>query len=248
MQTNNHRFINRRSFVHAAASAALLPHSFLSAAQQFMAPSQWHGVGPASSDGTIFVVGNTFARSFNCDWSPHHQTLMHSADAVFISSFYGHDLQADRQSLSQQSNLLVIGVSDPGNNALVGFNDLAHGFDQQIIASDLEDLFQLCSNPSGDPVSLRISVGTGQGEPAGSQALRDAVANIQSERCDQSASTGTLFMAIAANVGSMQLATTRALCHQLRLSTLGHLDMILTLVIDHQLPKQAIRVTLLARR
>ena len=167
MQTSDHRFINRRSFVHAAASTALLPHSFLSAAQQPMAPSQWHGGGPVTSEGTMFVVGHTYKHCLVTDFLYQPQLNTYCTNAIFLYSLESHQLKANVHALSQQINLLAVPVSDPGHNAVVGFNDLAQALDQQIIGTDFQDLVSLCSDRRNDKVTIRISVGTGQGEQAG---------------------------------------------------------------------------------
>ena len=178
MKNSNSTLINRRSFVHAAACAALLPHSFLSVAQQPMAPSQWHGVGPVTSEGTMFVVGDTYKHCLVTDFLYQPQSDMYCTNAIFLCSLHGHHLRANVQSLSRQINLLAVPVSDPGHNAVAGFNDLAQAFDQQIIGTDFEDLVSLCSDCRNDQVTIRISVGTGQGEQAGYQALQAALLNI----------------------------------------------------------------------
>lgn len=248
MKNCNPTLINRRSFVHAAAGAALLPHSFLSAAQQPMAPSQWHGVGPATSEGTMFVVGDTYKHCLVTDFLYQPQSDTYCTNAIFLCSLHGRHLRANIQSLSQQINLLAVPVSDPGHNAVVGFNDLAQAFDQQIIATDFEDLVSLCSDFRNDQVTIRISVGTGQGEQAGYQALRAALLNIQP--CDgyQTAKVGPAVMTIAANVGTLRLKMVRDLCSQLKSSALRYSDTVVTLAVDQNMPQHAARVTLFARQ
>ena len=249
MKNCNPTLINRRSFVHAAATTALLPHSFLSAAQQFMAPSQWHGVGPVTSDGSLFVVGNTYKHCLVTDFFYQPQSNTYSTNAIFLCSLKGHQLGANMHSLSQQINLLAVPVSDPGGlNAVVGFNDLAHAFDQQIIGTDFEDLVSLCSNFRNDQVTIRISVGSGQGEQAGYQALQAALLNIQPLNGYQTADVGPAIMTIAANAGTLRLKMVRDLCDQLKTSALRHSDTVVTLAMDQNVPQHAVRVTLLARQ
>ena len=240
--------INRRSFVHAVAGAALLPHSFLSAAQQPMAPSQWHGVGPVTSEGTMFVVGDTYKHCLVTDFLYQPQSDMYCTHAIFLCSLHGHHLRANMHSLSQQINLLAVPVSDPGHNAVVGFNDLAQAFDQQIIGTDFNDLVSLCSDFRNDQVTIRISVGTGQGEQAGYQALQTALLNIQPLNGYQSADAGPAIMTIAANVGTLRLKMVRDLCDQLKSSALRYSDTVVTLAMDQNMLQHAVRVTLLARQ
>ena len=248
MQTNNHRFINRRSFVHAAASTALLPHSFLAAAQQPMAPSQWHSVGPVTSDGSLFVVGDANKHCLVTDFFYQPRSDTYSTNAILLCSLHGHHLRANLQSLSQQINLLAVRVSDPGHSAVVGFNDLAQAFDQQIIGTDFEDLISLCSDYRNDQVTIRISVGTGQGEQAGYQALQAALLNIQPLNGYESADAGPAIMTIAANVSTLGLEMVRDLCSLLKTSALKCSDTVVTLAMDQNMPQHAVRVTLLARQ
>ena len=248
MQTNNHRFINRRSFVHAAAGAALLPHSFLSAAQQFMAPSQWHGVGPATSEGTMFVVGDTYKHCLVTDFLYQPQSDTYFTNAIFLCSPHALHLRANVQNLSQKLNLLAVRISDPGHKAVVGFNDLAHAFDQQIIATDFNDLISLCSDHRNGQVMIRISVGTGQGEQAGYQALAAALLNIQPCNGYQTAEAGPAIMTIAANAGTLRLEMVRDLCNQLESSAVRYSGTVVTLAMDQNMPQHAVRVTLLARQ
>ena len=248
MKNSNPTLINRRSFVHAAAGAALLPHSFLSAAQQPMAPSQWHGVGPASSDGTMFVVADTYQHCLVTDFLYQPQSDMYCTNAIFLCSLHGHHLRANVQSLSQQINLLAVPVSDPGHNAVAGFNDLAQAFDQQIIGTDFEDLVSLCSDFRNDQVTIRISVGSGQVEQAGYQALQAALLNIQPLNGYQSADACPAIMTIAANVGTLRLKMVHDLCNQLKSSALRYSDTVVTLAMDQNMPQHAARVTLLARQ
>ena len=247
MNNSNLTVINRRSFVHAAAGAALLPHSFLSAAQQPMAPSQWHGVGPVMSEGTMFVIGDTYKHCLVTDFLYQPQSDMYCTNAIFLCSLNGHQLCANVQSLSQQINLLAVPISDPGHNAVVGFNDLAHAFDQQIIGTDFQDLVSLCSDFRNDQVTIRISVGTGQGEQAGYQALQAALLNIQPLNGYKSADVVPAIMTIAANVGTLRLKMVRDLCNQLKTSA-PRSDTVVTLAMDQNMPQHAVRVTLLARQ
>ena len=248
MQTSNHRFINRRSFVHAAAGAALLPHSFLSAAQQPMAPSQWHGVGPVTSEGTMFVVGDTYKHCLVTDFLYQPQSNTYCTNAIFLCALDGRQLKANVHALSQQINLLAVPVSDPGHSAVVGFNDLAQAFDQQIIGTDFQNLVSLCSDFRNDQVTIRISVGSGQGEQAGYQALAAALLNIQLLNGYKSADAGPAIMTIAANVSTLRLKMVRDLCSQLKLSALRYSDTVVTLAVDQNMPQHAVRVTLLARQ
>jgi len=248
MKDSNPTLINRRSFVHAAASTALLPHSFLSAAQQPMAPSQWHGVGPVTSEGTMFVVGDTYKHCLMTDFFYQPQSNTYSTNAIFLCSLQGHHLRTNLQSLSQQINLLAVPVSDPGHSAVVGFNDLAQAFDQQIIGTDFNDLVSLCSDFRNDQVTIQISVGTGQGEQAGYQALQAALLNIQPLNGYQSADAGPAIMTIAANAGTLCLKMVRDLCSQFKSSAPRYSDTVVTLAMDQNMPQHAARVTLLARQ
>ena len=248
MKNSNPTLINRRSFVHATASAALVPHSFLSAAQQPMAPSQWHGVGPHTADGTMFVVADTYKHCFVTDFLYQPQSDIYCTNAIFLCALDGRQLKANVHALSQQINLLAVRVSDLGHSAVVGFNDLAQAFDQQIIGTDFNDLVSLCSDFRNDQVTIRISVGTGQGEQAGYQALAAALLNIQPLNGYKSAETGPAIMTIAANVGTLSLKMVRDLCNQLKTSALRYSDTIVTLAIDQDMPQHAVRVTLLARQ
>ena len=248
MKNCNPTLINRRSFFQASAGAALLPHSFLSAAQQPMAPSQWHGVGPAKSEGTMFVVGDTYKHCLVTDFLYQPQSDTYCTNAIFLCSLHGHHLRANIQSVSQQINLLAVPIADPGHNAVVGLNDLAHAFDQQIIGTDFEDLVSLCSHFGSDQLTVRIGVGTGQGEQAGYQALQVALADIQPlNRCQPNYAVFAI-MTIAANAGTLRLKMVRGLCKQLKSSALRYSDTIVTLAIDRFIPEHAIRVTLLARQ
>lgn len=249
MKNSQLTLINRRSFVHAATSAALLPQSFLSAAQQPMAPAHWHGVGPVTSEGTMFVVGDTYKHCLVTDFFYQPQSNTYCTNAIFLCSLEGHQLRANVHALSQQINLLAVPVSDPGGlNAVVGFNDVAHAFDQQIIGTDFEDLISLCSDYRNDQVTIRISVGTGQGEQAGYQALAAALLNIQPLNGYKSADAGSAIMTIAANVGTLRLKMVRDLCSQLKTSALRYSDTVVTLAVDQNMPQHAVRVTLLARQ
>ena len=248
MQTSNHRFINRRSFLQASAGAALLPHSFLSAAQQFMAASKWHGVGPVTSEGTMFVIGDTYKHCLVTDFLYQPQSDMYCTNAIFLCSLHGHHLRANVQSLSQQINLLAVPVSDPGHNSVLGFNDLAQAFNQQIIGTDFNDLVSLCSDFRNDQVTIRISVGTGQGEQAGYQALAAVLLNIQPVNGYKSADAGPAIMTIAANAGTLRLEMVRDLCNQLKSSALRYSDTVVTLAVDQNMPQHAARVTLFARQ
>ena len=249
MKNSNPTLINRRSFVHATASAALLPHSFLIAAQQPMASSQWHGVGPASSDGTMFVVADTYKHCLVTDFLYQPRSDMYCTNAILLCSLHKHHLRANMHCLSQQINLLAIPVSDPGGlNAVVGFNDLARALDQQIIGTDFNDLVSLCSDFRNDQVTIRISVGTGQGEQAGYQALKAALLNIQPLNGYKSADADPAIMTIAAHVGTLRLKMVRDLCNELKSSALRYSDTVVTLAVDQNMPQHAARVTLLARQ
>ena len=248
MKNSNPTLINRRRFVQATASAALLPHSFLSATQQFMAPSQWHGVGPVTSEGTMFVVGNTYKHCLVTDFLYQPQSDMYCTNAIFLCSLHGHQLRANVHALSQQINLLAVRVSDPGHSAVVGFNDLAQAFDQQIIGTDFQDLVSLCSDFRNDQVTIRISVGTGQGEQAGYQAMKAALLNIQPLHGYKSADSGSAIMTIAANARTLHLKMVRDLCNELKSSALRYSDTVVTLAVDQNMPQHAVRVTLLARQ
>ena len=248
MKNSNLTLINRRSFVHAAAGTALLPHSFLSAAQQPMAPSQWHGVGPVTSEGTMFVIGDTYKHCLVTDFLYQPQSDTYCTNAIFLCSLHGRHLCANVQSLSQQINLLAVPVSDPGHNAVVGFNDLAQAFDQQIIGTDFQDLVSLCSDFRNDQVTIRISVGTGQGEQAGYQALQAALLNIQPLNDYKSANAGPAIITIAANAGTLRLKMVRDLCSHLKSSAVRYSDTVVTLAMDQNMPQHAVRVTLLARQ
>ena len=248
MKNSNLTVINRRSFVHAAAGAALLPHSFLSAAQQPMAPSQWHGVGPVTSEGTMFVVGHTYKHCLVTDFLYQPQSNTYSTNAIFLCSLQGHHLRTNLQSLSQQINLLAVPVSDPGHSAVVGFNDLAQAFDQQIIGTDFNDLVSLCSDFRNDQVTIRISVGSGQGEQAGYQALQAALLNIQPVNGYKSVGAAPAIMTIAANVDTLRLKMVRDLCSQFNSSALRYSDTVVTLAVDQNMPQHAVRVMLLARQ
>ena len=248
MENCNPTLINRRSFVHAAACAALLPHSFLSAAQQPMAPSQWHGVGPVTSEGTMFVVGHTYKHCLVTDFYYQPQSDTYFTNAIFLFSPHALHLRANVQNLSQKLNLLAVRISDPGHKVVVGFNDLAHAFDQQIIATDFNDLISLCSDHRNGQVTIRISVGTGQGEQAGYQALQAALLNIQSLNGYKSADAGPAIMTIAANVSTLRLKMVRDLCSQLKSSALRYSDTVVTMAVDKNMPQHAVRVTLLARQ
>ena len=240
--------INRRRFVQVTAFSAFLSHSFLSAAQQFMAPSQWHGVGPHTAEGTMFVVGDTYKHCLVTDFYYQPQSDTYFTNAIFLFSPHALHLRANLQNLSQKLNLLAVRISDPGHNAVVGFNDLAHAFDQQIIGTDFNDLISLCSDFRNDQVTIRISVGTGQGEQAGYQALKAALLNIQPLNCYQSADAGPAIMTIAANVGTLRLKMVRDLCNQLKSSALTYSNTVVTLAMDQNMPQHAVRVTLLARQ
>ena len=248
MKNSNLTLINRRSFVHAAASTALLPHGFLSAAQQPMAPSQWHGVGPVTSEGTMFVIGDTYKHCLVTDFLYQPQSDMYCTNAIFLCSLNGHQLKANVHALSQQIDLLAVPVSDPGHNAVVGFNDLAQAFDQQIIGTDFNDLVSLCSDYRNGQVTIRISVGTGQGEQAGYQALQAALLNIQPLTGCQSADAGPAIMTIAANAGTLRLKMVRDLSNNLKSSVIRYSDTVVTLAVDQNMPQYAVRVTLLARQ
>ena len=248
MQTSNHRFINRRSFAHAAAGAALLPNSFLSAAQQPMAPSQWHGVGPVTSDGSLFVVGDTYKHCLVTDFLYQPQLNAYFTNAIFLCSLHGEQLKGNVHALSQQINLLAVPVCDPGHNAVVGFNDLAQAFDQQIIGTDFNDLVSLCSDFRNDQVTIRISVGTGQGEQAGYQALAAALLNIPPLNGYKSADIGPAIMTIAANAGTLRQKMVRDLSNHLKSSALRYSDTVVTLAMDQNMPQHAARVTLFARQ
>ena len=248
MQTSNHRFINRRSFVRATAGAALLPNSFLSAAQQFMAPSQWHGVGPVKSEGTMFVVGDTYKHCLVTDFLYQPQSNTYFTNAIFLCSLHGEQLKGNVHALSQQINLLAVPVSDPGHNAVVGFNDLAQAFDLQILGTDFNDLVSLCSDYRNDQVTIRISVGTGHGEQAGYQALKAAMLNIQPFNNYKSADAGLAIMTIAANAETLRLKMVRDLCSRLKTSAVRYSDTVVTLAMDQNMPQHAARVTLLARQ
>ena len=248
MKNSNPTLINRRSFVHAAASTALLPHSFLSAAEQPMAPSQWHGVGPVTSEGTMFVLGHTYKHCLVTDFLYQPQSNTYCTNAIFLCALDGRQLKANVHALSQQINLLAVPVSDPGHNAVVGFNDLAQAFDQQIIGTDFNDLVSLCSDFRNDQVTIRISVGTGQGEQAGYQALQAALLNIQPLNGYKSADAGPAIMTIAANVSTLRLKMVRDLCSQLKSNAVRYSDMVVTLAMDQNMPQHVVRVTLLARQ
>ena len=248
MKNSNLTVINRRSFVHAAAGAALLPHSFLSAAQQPMAPSQWHGVGPHTADGTMFVVADTYKHCLVTDFLYQPRLDMYCTNAIFLCSPHALHLRANVQNLSQKLNLLAVRISDPGHNAVVGFNDLAHAFDQQIIGTDFNDLVSLCSDFRNEQITIRISVGTGQGERAGYQALQAALLNIQPLNGYQTADVGSAIMNIAANVGTLRQEMVRDLCNQLKTSALRYSDTVVTLAVDQNMPQHAVRVTLLAQQ
>ena len=248
MKNDTLTLINRRRFVQVTAFSAFLSHSFLSAAQQFMAPSQWHGVGPHTADGTMFVVGDTYKHCLVTDFLYQPQSDMYCTNAIFLCSLHGHHLRANVQSLSQQINLLDVPVSDPGHNSVLGFNDLAQALDQQIIGTDFEDLVSLCSDFRNDQVAIRISVGTGQGEQAGYQALQVALADIQPLNRYQPNYAVFAIMTVAANAGTLRLEMVRELCKQLKSSALRYSDTIVTLAIDRFIPEHAIRVTLLARQ
>ena len=248
MKNSDLTLINRRRFVHATASAALLPQSFLSAAQQPMAPSQWHGVGPHTADGTLFVVGDTYKHCLVTDFLYQPQSDTYFTNAIFLCSPHALHLRANVQNLSQKLNLLAVRVSDLGHSAVVGFNDLAHAFDQQIIATDFNDLISLCSDHRNGQVTIRISVGTGQGEQAGYQALQAALLNIQPVNGYKSADTGPAIMTIAANAGTLCLKMVRDLSNNLKLSALKYSDTVVTLAVDQNMPQHAVRVTLLARQ
>ena len=247
MKNSNPTLINRRSFIHAAASTALLPHGFLSAAQQPMAPSQWHGVGPVMSEGTMFVIGDTYKHCLVTDFLYQPQSDMYCTNAIFLCSLNGHQLKANVHALSQQINLLAVPVSDPGHSAVVGFNDLAQAFDQQIIGTDFNDLVSLCSDFRNDQVTIRISVGTGQGKQAGYQALQAALLNIQPLNGYKSVGAAPAIMTIAANAGTLCLKMVRDLCNQLKSSALRYSDTVVTLAVNQNMPQHAVRVTLLAR-
>ena len=250
MKNSNLTVINRRSFVHAAAGAAILPHGFLSAAQQPMAPSQWHGVGPVTSEGTMFVVGDTYKHCLMTDFLYQPQSNTYCTNAIFLCSLnqHQHHLKANVHALSQQINLLAVPVSDPGHNAVVGFNDLAQAFDQQIIGTDFNDIVSLCSDFRNDQVTIQISVGTGQGEQAGYQALQAALLNIRPLNGYKSADACPAIMTIAANVGTLRLKMVPDLCSQLKSSALRYSDTVVTLAVDQNMPQHAARVTLLARQ
>ena len=225
-----------------------MPTSLVTAAHHPIVTPTWNSVGPISDDGTQFIVGS---KSKNClvpkllNWS---QSYTNSIDAILACSLHGHHLQPDGNSLSQQSNLLIVGVSDPGKNALVGFNDIAHGFDQQMIATDFEDLIQLCSKPNDDRVTLQLGVGFGWGEQAGQQAMLAALSKIQLVNRGRWADTSSVYVAIASNIGTLRLAERRKVFNQLKASLPSHSEIVSTLAIDDAMPNQAIRVTLLARR
>lgn len=225
-----------------------MPTSFSIAAQPAMVTPTWNSVGPISDDGTQFIVGST---SKDClvpkflNWS---QSYTNSINAILACSPNGHHLRPDGNSLSQHSNLLIVGVSDPGKNALVGFNDIAQGFDQQMIATDFEDLIQLCSVPNDDRVTLQLGVGFGWGEQAGHQSMLAALSKIQLVNRGRWADTSPVFVAIASNIGTLRLAERRKVCNQLKASLPSRSDIVSTLAIDDAMPDQAIRVTLLTRR
>ena len=213
-----------------------------------MAPSQWHGVGPVTSEGKMFVVGDTYKHCLVADFLYQRQSNTYSTNTIFLCSLQGHHLRTNLQSLSQQINLLAVPVSDPGHNAVVGFNDLAQAFDQQIIGTDFNDLVSLCGDFRNDHVTIRISVGTGQGEQAGYQALQPALLNIQPLNGYKSGDADHAIMTIAANAGTLCLKMVRDLCNQLKSSALRYSDTVVTLAMDQNMPQHAVRETLLARQ
>jgi hypothetical protein len=262
MQTINQITVNRRTFLQATACASLASCSSIYAnpvltpvvtpvvaavTAPVAAPRpRWLSVGSTEPNAMRFLVGKMSRQDIYPPFLDFSQQYLEDVGAIFISSPYGGAILSDVVSLSRLNNLMVTALIDASGCATQGLTDIAHSFDQQIIANDYEDFKWICGYYKNTPPALSIGTGNGYGTKASENALDTAITLAGFDRVTHLSDVSGLLLTVAANKRTLKLHAIKAIHRELRTRTSKVSYTLMTLTHDDHMVDGAFRVTVLA--
>lgn len=267
MQTMNQITVNRRTFLQATACASLAPYSAIYAkpvlnrdvtpvAGSVAAPVEapmathrpsWRSVGSTAPNATRFLVGKMSRQDIYPPFIDIAQSYLDGVEAIFVSSPCGSVMLSDLMNLSRLNKVMAFALIDAGGCAAQGLTDIAHAFDQQIIAADYEDFKWICSDGKHRPSTLSIGSGsgTGYGMRACEDGLDTAIALAGFGRVNRLSNASGVLMAVAANQRTLTLEAIKAIHRELKARTSQDTDTLMNLTHDDHMTDGAFRVTVL---
>lgn len=257
MQTMNQITVNRRIFLQATTCASLAPYSSIYAnpvvsrdvnpvAAPVAAPRpRWLSVGSTAPNATRFLVGKMSRQDIYPPFIDIAQSYLDGVEAIFVSSLCGSVMLSDLMNLSRLNKVMAFALIDAGGCAAQGLTDIAHAFDQQIIAADYEDFKWICSDGKHRPSTLSIGSGTGYGMRACEDGLDTAIALAGFGRVNRLSNASGVLMTVAASQRTLTLEAIKAIHRELRARTSQDTDTLMTLTHDDHMADGAFRVTVL---